>query len=136
VLLVLVASSVLVNAVIVGGFIVLATSATARSWTADQLDLARSGELTLAANAAASAGARADEARLAAEVAATKGDLGAVQSAVSDVDLRVSALESRVADQQADLDAACDWARLQQTNFAGSSLVNVFFDYAQSVCLD
>ena len=51
-----------------------------------------------------------------------------------DIDLRLSSVESSVADHESGLDAGCDWAKLQQANFEGTSLFNVFFDYAESVC--
>jgi septal ring factor EnvC (AmiA/AmiB activator) len=128
-LIALAVASFLVNTVLVGGIVVLSASGSAREWTADQLDVVRETELRATAE-------EARNATLTARMAASQGDLGAVQAATSDLELRLTAAEANVAELRADLDAACDWARLQQTNLAASDLVNVFYDYAQSVCLD
>jgi hypothetical protein len=121
-------TSALVNAVLVGGIVVLAASGSAREWTAGQLSLVRSGELRSAAR-------EARDATLAAKAAASRTELGELQAAASDLDLRLTAAELDVDELRADLAAACDWARLQQRNLTSSELVNVFYDYAQSVCL-
>lgn len=127
-LIALAVASFLVNTVLVGGIVVLSASGSAREWTADQLDVVRETELRATAR-------EAKDAALTARTAATQGELGGVQAAASDLDLRLTAAEANVEEIRADLDAACDWARLQQTNLASSDLVNVFYDYAQSVCL-
>jgi hypothetical protein len=137
----LTAASLLVNAVAIAGVVVLFASASARNWTAATLDLATSDDIdpleTLGA-IEARATAAVDGAERALEVAGsapTEADVAEVQAALSDVDLRLSAIEASVADHTSGLDAACDWAQLQQANFDGTSLFNVFFDYTQSVCL-
>ena len=139
-LVALVATSLVVTAVLTAGVVVLFASASARDWTAATLDLATRDDIdplqTLGA-IEARASAAVDGAERALDVvgsAPTQADVAEVQAMLSDIDLRLSAIEGSVADHESNLDAACDWAELQQANFDGTSLFNVFFDYAQSVC--
>jgi hypothetical protein len=133
-LLALVAVSLIGNAVLVVLVVLVVWSAGFRDWTADELDLAREGEARPAAEVAAGALARAEEALVAAGEGPTVADLEGVEARVSNFDLRVSAVETRVRDLQALQRAACDWARLQETNAFGTELANVFLDYRESVC--
>jgi len=137
--LALAATSLLANAVVVAGVVLLFASGTARDWTASTLALATRDDLdpleALEATAAA-ADARAGRALEVAGSGPTEEEIAAVQATVSDVDLRLSAVEATVADHEVGLDAGCDWAQLQQANFERTSLFNVFYDYTQSVCLN
>ena len=137
-LVALAATSLLVNAALVAGVVVLFSSASARDWTAATLDLATDDELDPIAELEADLTAvadRTDKALTLAGSGPTEGEIAEVQTAVSELDLRLGAVESALADQASDLDATCDWARLQEANFENTSLFTVFYDYTQSVCL-
>ena len=99
-----------------------------------ELGLATARDVGTVGGKVATAAPTADRAVRRAASGPTAGDLVELQSAVSSVDLRLSAVESTVSDEKAALDAGCDWARLQETNFTDTSLSSVFFDYEQSVC--
>ena len=126
--------SLLANAVVVAGAVALFSSNAARDWVVAELDLASVRDVGAVDGKVATAAATAEKAVRLASSGPTAGDLVELQSAVSSVDLRLSAAESAVADDKAALDAGCDWARLQETNFTDTTLSSVFFDYEQSVC--
>ena len=130
----LAAVSLLANSLVVGGAVALFSSNAARDWVVAQLDLATVREVGAVDGKVTAVTATAAKAVRLASSGPTAGDLVELQSAVSSVDLRLAAAESTVSDEQAALDAGCDWARLQETNFTGTSLSSVFFDYEQSVC--
>lgn len=139
-LVALATASLVVNTIVIAGVAVLFASASAQDWTAATLDLATQEDIdpleTLGA-IEAQASAAVNGAEQALEVAAaapTEADVAEVQATLSDVDLRLSTLEGGVDDLGSSVDAGCDWALLQQANFDGTSLYNVFFDYTQSVC--
>ena len=126
--------SLLANALVVAGAVALFSTNVARDWVVAELDLATVGDVGAVGGKVAAARATATRAvRLAAD-GPTAGDLVELQSAVSSLDLRLAAAETAVADEKAALDAGCDWARLQETNFTDTTLSSVFFDYEQSVC--
>ena len=134
----LAAVSLLANALVVGSAVALFASSAARDWAVSELSLATAREVgavgAKAGKAAAAAAATADRAARRASSGPSAGDLVELESSVSALDLRLFAVEANVSDQKGALDAGCDWARLQETNFADTSLASVFFDYEQSVC--
>jgi hypothetical protein len=134
----LTAVSLLANAVVGGGAVALFASNGTRDWAVAELGLATARDVGAvdrkATATAAAAAAKADNAVRRASSGPTTGDLVELQSTVSSVELRLSAAEATVSDEKAALDAGCDWARLQETNFTDTSLSSIFFDYEQSVC--
>lgn len=130
----LTAVSLLANAVVGGGAVALFASNGTRDWAVAELGLATARDVGAVDRKATAAAAKADNAVRRASSGPTTGDLVELQSTVSSVELRLSAAEATVSDEQAALDAGCDWARLQETNFTDTSLSSIFFDYEQSVC--
>ena len=134
----LAAVSLLANALVVAAAVALFSSSAARDWTVARLSLATARDVgtvgARAGKAAAAAAATADRAARRAAGGPSAGDLVELQSSVSALDLRLLAVEANVSNDKAALDAGCDWARLQETNFTDTSLASVFFDYEQSVC--
>ena len=124
----------LANAVVVAGAVALFSSNAARDWVVTEFDLATVQDVSFVDGKVAAAAATAAKAIRLGSSEPTAGDLVELQSAVSSVDLRLSAVESAVSDAKAALDAGCDWARLQETNFTDTTFSSVFFDYEQSVC--
>jgi hypothetical protein len=137
-LLALVCVSLVLNLLVVAGAVVFVASSSAQEWVRDLVDAASEDEVAAAGGAAVRTAEEArDEARRAADLVAqgpTEADVAEAATRASGVELRVSALQTKVADLEASRRAACDWARLQETNGAGTDLENVFFDYVQTVC--
>ena len=137
-LLALVGASLLLDVLVIAGVLVFLLSPSAQTWVRDLVDAASEDDVAAAADAATRT---ADEARVDAQRAAelaqqgpTEADVAEAVTRASSVELRVSALQTKIADLEASRRAACDWARLQETNGAGTDLENVFFDYVQTVC--
>jgi hypothetical protein len=133
-LLPLVVASLILNVLVVAAIVVLFASEGARDSVADALGLARSADVELAKDAAAAADARAAGAEARAEQGPSAADVERLSARVSNFAIELSSAETKLADQKAQLAAACDWARLQATNSADSGLANVFLDYEKTVC--
>jgi hypothetical protein len=133
-LLALVILSLLVNALVIVAMILAFTNDGVRDSIVDSLDVATPADVQEAKDAAAAADAKATEALEQAQGAPTTADLEKIAARLSNVALEISALKTAVTDQKARLAAQCDWARLQQTNAAGTELSNVFLDYEKTVC--
>lgn len=105
-----------------------------RDSTFDRLDAASPADVAAAETAAVAASARADEALRRAEQGPTAADVDKLRADVSNFELELASLRTALSDTRAQLAAQCDWARLQETNAAGTSLANVFDDFVQTVC--
>ena len=126
--------SLLANALVAAGAVALFSSSAARDWVVAELDLATVRDVAAADHKVTAVAATAAKAVRLASSGPTAGDLVELQSAASSLELRLAAAESAVVDERAAIDAGCDWARLQETNFTDTTLSSVFFDYEQSVC--